>query len=1076
MMNIKKLTATSITIFILTTSSITALAEVIYSEKPVPSPGPLIEKIEYIIDKESNLKFEKIFLFENVKNKITTNSQTINLGFTDAAVWLRLTLHNPAEQYPDNSQVYLELANPLIDTIELFTISDQGNVLKKTTGDLFPHSTRKVNHRNYIFKFHIKPGQSKTVYFNIKTSSSMLLPFSIKNADGHVNYLYNNTLLYGIFYGIILIMIFYNAFLYLSVNDRRYLYYALYVISYFIYQFSMDGFSYQYLWPNSIWWANKCIPILTGTACILATNFSKLFLDLKSILPRFNAYLSFLQFTFFVFIVASLNIKYSISIKISGLLMMVVAISLFLAGIISFAKGYRPARFYILAWTGVLSGSFVFGLNRFGALPNMFLTQNSQHLGSLFEVVLLSFALGDRINIMKREKEDAQILAIENLHKADKLKDEFIANTSHELKTPLNGIIGLADSLLDGIAGDLPQKALYDLSMISSSGKRLSNLVNDLLDYSKLNYKDIQLRIKAIDIKTLADGVIELSTPLIGDKDINLVNAIKPVRSIIHADENRVKQILFNLVNNAIKFTENGTIKISSVNQGDAMTISVQDTGIGIPNEGIDRIFESFEQVDGSISRKFGGTGIGLTISKKLVELHGGSIEVVSEIGKGSNFLFTLPFNNNLKDATTDSNVTNDKIQLPLSDNAIPSLNQSQGDTTDSQEIRSKNGVLIHIVDDDPVNLQVLKNQLSVNNYSVMESTNGFDALEKIKQGLVPDLMLLDIMMPRMSGYEVSKSIRENYSLFDLPIIMLTAKTQTDDIVAGFNNGANDFLTKPFNKLELLSRIKTLVSLKKAIETNKRLYTIEKEMELAREILQSAIPETIPLLPNLDIAINYFPMEKVGGDYYDFVFIDEKKLGILIVDVTGHGVAAALIASMVKIVFHICEQHASSPAALLHEMNKLLLGNMSNNFLTAAYICIDTENKTAKLSRCGHEPIVIFNRATDEFREYLPKGRAMGWIENCSIEEIEINIANEDRILLYTDGIVETRKRNNEMFGNKNLKNEILKSKNMTAREFNDSLFQVVKSWSDDDMDIEDDYTFLVIDITKEQGSKQDEQ
>lgn len=1037
------------------------------------SAEPYIEKLGYIIDKHSKLTFNNIYRLPSEKYFIQNPEKPVHLGFTDSALWVKITLHNPKENSYFNEPLILELRNPLIDEIELFDVSDKGNISTSKTGDHFDFSSRNLNHRNFLFEFTVPPGTSKDIYFRVKTASSMTLPFSVKSSKSYKNSVFDNAFLHGIFYGVILIMIIYNSFLYFSVEDRRYLYYALYVTSYFIYQFSMDGFSFQYLWPSSIWWANKCIPLLTGAACILAINFSKHFLNLRENLPGLNKYLSALQIVFLIFIIASLKISYSISIKISGILMMIVAASLFISGLLSFFKGYRPARYYIIAWTGMIAGSVVFGLLRFGAVPNNILTEYSQHLGSLFEVVLLSFALGDRINIMKKEKEEAQVQAIENLHKADKLKDEFLANTSHELKTPLNGIIGLTDSLIDGIAGKLPPKAIEDLALISSSGKRLSNLVDDLLDYSKLNFREITIYPAALELKSVVHGVFELSRPLIGHRDIELINDVKP-DELIYADEDRIKQILFNLVNNGIKFTETGMIKVSAERQGDYMSVSVMDTGIGIPHESFDRIFESFEQVDGSISRNYGGTGIGLSITRKLVELHGGTIRVESEPGKGSVFIFTVPASDMiLSEHDTINDNTGINYYSRDQNEAEPENEFSDNENTDSPDYCSNiDGIRIHIVDDDPVNLQVLKNHLSINRYTVIESSNGIDALNIIKGGSIPDLILLDIMMPRMSGYEVAKELRQQFTNYDLPIIMLTAKNQIEDIVAGFTNGANDYLTKPFNKLELLSRIQTHVSLKKAIERNRKLFAIEKEIELAKKILLSAIPDRIPTPDGIDISVAYIPMEQIGGDYYDFVSVDDDKIGILLADVTGHGIAAALIASMVKIVFNICKKHAESPAQLLESMDMLLHGNMSDNFLTAAYIFIDKKKGTAKFARCGHEPFLFFNRSTGTYREFLPGGSAMGCIKKCKCEELEIQIGDQDRIVIYSDAIIEARRNGSELFGNENLKREIMASSDKSAEEFNDTLLDAVNQWKDLPGDMEDDYTCIVIDISENRGNK----
>ncbi|OUD12562.1 hypothetical protein TPSD3_15880 [Thioflexithrix psekupsensis] len=430
-----------------------------------------------------------------------------------------------------------------------------------------------------------------------------------------------------------------------------------------------------------------------------------------------------------------------------------------------------------------------------------------------------------------------------DLKELDKLKDDFLSNTSHELRTPINGIIGIADSMIDGAAGKLPSAAIENLSMIVLSGRRLSNLVNDILDFSKLKHKNIELQIKPIDIKIVIDVVVTLSQPLIGHKELKLINHIKDVPPV-KADENRLQQILHNLIGNAIKFTEIGTVEIDAKIQGDFLLITIRDTGVGIPSERLDRVFTPFEQADGSISRQFSGTGLGLSITKQLVELHGGEIQIQSTLGIGTRVNFTLPLSKGvLVDRSSMTLLqrikdTETQMQAPLvetTENHKEFSKETSGihstiesaftheqdvllvDETEDMALLSRQSQRetfnVLIVDDDPINLQVLENQLKLENYAVTRASDGASALEEVRSGKSFAIILLDIMMPKMSGFEVCKIIRETHPATQLPIIMLTAKNQVSDLVEGLQSGANDYLTKPFSKGELITRIKTHVHL-----------------------------------------------------------------------------------------------------------------------------------------------------------------------------------------------------------------------------------------------------------------------
>lgn len=429
------------------------------------------------------------------------------------------------------------------------------------------------------------------------------------------------------------------------------------------------------------------------------------------------------------------------------------------------------------------------------------------------------------------------------LKQVDKLKDEFLANTSHELRTPLNGIIGLAESLMDGVTGQLPSRTNANLAMIVASGKRLSNLVNDILDFSKLKNRNLVIYPKPVDLHTMADVVLALSKPLVSgknaeEKDIVLVNNVPHGLPAVMADEDRLQQVLHNLIDNAIKFTECGQVTVSALKLDSMLKISVSDTGVGIEPNKFDTIFESFEQVQGMADRDYSGTGLGLSVSRQLVELHGGELNVESELNVGTTFSFTLPMAADMPAVNIYAEQSVARLHyledehdeeaeqeqwlddLSQEQDVIHQVQQSQVevDSTDKglgkQVINTKyvhdcSKFRILLVDDEPVNRQVLHNHLSVRNYQIVEASGGQQALKLVEEQGPIDLILLDIMMPNMSGYEVCKKLRQQYAVNDLPIIFLTAKNQVADLVQSFAVGANDFLTKPVSKYELLKRVET---------------------------------------------------------------------------------------------------------------------------------------------------------------------------------------------------------------------------------------------------------------------------
>ena len=642
------------------------------------------------------------------------------------------------------------------------------------------------------------------------------------------------------------------------------------------------------------------------------------------------------------------------------------------------------------------------------------------------------------------------------LQAMDRLKDEFLANTSHELKTPIHGIIGLTESLLDGTCGSLNENSKNILSMISRSSKRLANLVNDILDFSRLKNSDITLDIKNIDICSMTDAVITILSPLMYGKDIKIINKISEQGRYVKGDENRIEQILINIIGNAIKFTEEGTITIRAESKNNGyISLSVTDTGIGIPEEKQQSIFDSFVQSDGSISRKYGGTGLGLAITKDLINLHGGDISVDSMPGKGSTFIFTLP-----------AGEKNDAVSYPLrAENTPASLNEPG--LINSGNETALAGARILVVDDEPVNLQILLNQLAKENYSVKFLTGGEEALSVIESGEEFDLVLLDVMMPVISGFDVCKKIREKYSAHELPVVLLTAKNTREDILAGLSTGANDYITKPFDREELLARVKNYISLKKAAEEQKKFIALKQELEIARSIQLSILPENPPRMKGLEINARYEPMMEVGGDFYDFFQVDENRIGILIADVTGHGVSAALISSMVKIAFYMSQDCIDNPAAVLARINSSLIDHIYGRFITAFYIFIDLKEMKAVFSNAAHWPMYIQNRQTGESSELTVRGRLIGITKNENYKNLEVGLKKGDRIILFTDGIIEERNSIGELFGEQRFMDMIKQHSSGLPSGLIDVVFERVNSWSGNfsSEGLEDDVTMIVADI-----------
>ncbi|BAP57979.1 response regulator receiver domain-containing protein [Thioploca ingrica] len=654
------------------------------------------------------------------------------------------------------------------------------------------------------------------------------------------------------------------------------------------------------------------------------------------------------------------------------------------------------------------------------------------------------------------------------LKEANRLKDEFLANTSHELRTPLNGIIGIAESLLDGVAGPINQTLSNNLVMIVSSARRLMTLVNDILDFSQIKRRKLQLQMGPVDIRTITEVILALTRPLIGHKPVQLLQQIPTDLPLVRADENRVQQIFYNLVGNAIKFTESGTIIISAQYQeiSNYLTITIADTGIGIPADKLERIFDAFEQADGSIARVYGGTGLGLTITRHLVKLQGGQLSVQSQVGVGSQFTFTLPV---LPLESTETTLTpSPTFPLPLRGKStvslvlvpeLPPVDVTQGNYH------------ILIVDDDPVNRQVLINHLSLHNYAVSQATSGQEALTLIVNGPKPDLILLDVMMPHLSGYEVTQKIREQWQANELPVLLLTAKNQIVDLVTGLEAGANDYLTKPVAKEELLARIKTHLHLQQLRAENLRMHT---ELEVARRIQQMLLPTPPELqcLTSLDITGYMLPAEEVGGDYYD-VLEHQGHILVGIGDVTGHGLESGVLMLMVQTAIRTLLEHGERDLTqFLNTLNRTLYKNIQQRMkvdknLTLSllqYFPLSATTGQVYLSGQHEEVIIIRNQGQLECLNTESLGFMIGFMEDISawLSQTQILLNSGDMIVLYTDGITEAVNSAGEYYGLERLCEIMLRHQQQTVAEIRQAVINDVHQHIGQQK-LFDDITLLII-------------
>jgi len=398
-----------------------------------------------------------------------------------------------------------------------------------------------------------------------------------------------------------------------------------------------------------------------------------------------------------------------------------------------------------------------------------------------YDYITKPYALDQLCLVFEKALEHRRLTAqIGHLEELNRMKSEFLANMSHELRTPMNAIIGYSSLMLDKAYGEITPKQEQGLKRIESNGKNLLQLINNILDLSKLAAGRMSLFLESCDLKELTDEVLATMECLAHERKLTLTAEV-PGSISLRTDKTKLKQVLINLIGNAIKFTHQGgiSINVETLTDPPRVRIYVQDTGIGIKEEDIPLLFEEFKQLDSTPTRQYGGTGLGLSITKKIVELFQGTVQVKSIVGTGSTFIVTLP----MEVAAVEAATLLEKV--PAEAQATPAVK------------------VILSIDDDPEVLTLLADSLQGAGYKCVGTQSGQEALALARQ-LGPHAITLDIMMPHMDGWSVLRLLKSDPKLCKIPVFIVSI---TDNKSLGFSLGVTDYIVKPFDRKDLLAKL-----------------------------------------------------------------------------------------------------------------------------------------------------------------------------------------------------------------------------------------------------------------------------
>ncbi|MFT6320653.1 MAG: signal transduction histidine kinase/DNA-binding response OmpR family regulator [Granulosicoccus sp.] len=716
-------------------------------------------------------------------------------------------------------------------TLEVFT-KDKNGAWKQDRSGIFTSEALKKKSpklRGNLIKIPLLPREITTIYFRGASERAAINP-SFSVLLYHVETLYTNLLKdkigNAIFTGFLLMMFLYNLILYFYGRDRSFLFYSGYLVMVVIYSgfASADltdwlGFS---LFPqHPEYWGFLKLSLYVAMMCYLA--FIRSFLDLEQLLPKWDKffkvviYLGFPLMVLDVIILLTTNFSHIVEDRVSIFYIFLVIFSCFFLMFPLYKTKDKKGYFIIGGISVICVGAFLTVLTRIAIPPfTVFYLKG----GTIIEVIIFSLGLAYRLRQQKVARQQAdfdlqasQMIQEQRQLEADRLKElndfktQFYTNITHEFRTPLTVIMGMSDNL---------KNHSQEKMLIQRNSKNLLRLINQLLDLSKLESGKLNLNLVHQDLIVYLQYLTESFYSTATQKDIRLVFYSEEKEVMMDYDEEKIQQVVYNLLSNALKFTsETGKIifHASRIEKGGRpfLKLKIKDNGIGMSPENVAQIFDRFYQGNHAGTNPSEGTGIGLSLTKELVELMHGRIEVESQVGEGTEFTVFLPIESAFKNAAVLSNEEKSVVQNQLPNFVDPTESQNEENGKMEKQTSSSFPDLL-IIEDNPDIIIYIQSILK-NTYNIHTAKNGKLGIEKALDS-IPDVIISDVMMPEKNGYEVCEFLKKDERTSHIPIILLTAKSTQSDKIDGLKHGADAYLTKPFDKKELLIRLKKLVDIR----------------------------------------------------------------------------------------------------------------------------------------------------------------------------------------------------------------------------------------------------------------------